>query len=212
MPRPVPTPVMHFTHVDNLPTIIADGLCADTSVCTSDVSTVDVGMPSIKTSRRSREVPVAPGGVVADYAPFYFAPRSPMMSSISYGNVPHYDQGCGPLVYLVTSVERLMSSGLDVVATDRNAALAFAAYERTDAPWGEMIDWDLMVAKWWNNTPEEPDRRERRMAECLVHSTVPWAAFDQVVTMTDQVARAARGALQAAGQSTPVTVVPHWYI
>lgn len=71
-------------------------------------------------------VRVRPGGVVADYVPFYFAPRSPMLYAIHMGNVAEYNDGIDPLVYIVTSVERLLALGLAVVTTDRNAALATA--------------------------------------------------------------------------------------
>lgn len=203
---------MHFTHVDNLATIVRDGVLADTRLGGNGAALVDVGMPSIKASRRVRRVPTGVGGVVADYVPFYFAPRSPMMSSISHGRVPQYQDGCDALVYLVTSVENLVEAGMDVVTSDRNAALAVAAFEVPSDDWGGAIDWDLMQARWWNNTADEPDRRERRMAECLVHGSLPWSVVDGVVTKTDRVAQAARDVIAAAGSATPVSVRPDWYI
>ena len=48
---------------------------------------------------------------------------------------------------------------------DRNASLAIASFESVSDEWGDDIDWPLMQAKWWNNTSQEPYRRERRMAE-----------------------------------------------
>ena len=48
----------------------------------ADRLTTEVGQPDIKLKRRHRVVPIDPGGVVADYVPFYFAARSPMLGSI----------------------------------------------------------------------------------------------------------------------------------
>ncbi|MEI6622203.1 MAG: DarT ssDNA thymidine ADP-ribosyltransferase family protein [Actinomycetes bacterium] len=73
-------PVMHFTHVDHLRTIAARGLLADELAQAEGLLSVDVGNREIKSRRRRRQVRVQPGGVVADYVPFYFAPRSPGIS------------------------------------------------------------------------------------------------------------------------------------
>ena len=75
----------------------------------------------------------------------------------------------------------------------------------------DCADWDLMRAKYWGNTDEEPDRRERRMAECLVHGRVPWDAFTEVVARTETCAASARDTLASLGKSTPVAVRPSWY-
>lgn len=37
-----------------------------------------------------------------------------------------------------------------------------------------------MKERMWNSDAEHPDRMERRMAECLVHGTVPWEAIQFV--------------------------------
>lgn len=211
MSRPVPTPVMHFTHVANLSSLINDGLAGDSYIVASGQEIVDVGMPKIKTARRRRIVPIAPHGVVGDYVPFYFAPRSPTMSSIHHGQVPQYQDGCESLVYLISTAERMVELGLAVVASDRNARLDYASFETVGGDWGEDIDWQLMKATWWNNTTEEPDRRERRMAECLVHATVPWDAIGEVVAKNEATANAARAVIMAAGHATPVNVRPNWY-
>ena len=94
MSRPQPTFVVHFTSVDHLGSIATEGLLADTGAQAQGVLEVEIGNTDIKARRARREVPVAPNGVVADYVPFYFAPRSPMMYSIHRGNVPTYQDGC----------------------------------------------------------------------------------------------------------------------
>lgn len=211
MPRPTPTPLIHFTHVEHLPTIVHEGLLADTVAQARGLLTVEVGILGIKARRRTRVVPIAPGGFVADCAPFYYAPRSPMMFVIERGGVPTYSAGCNELVYLVTTVERLQALGLVTLFTDRNAVLAYASFTSDQAALDELIDWKLMRAHVWSDTPVELDRKERRMAECLAHQRVPWQAFTEVVTKTETCATAARAALATVGGPTPVVVRPGWY-
>lgn len=83
VPRPVPTPIYHFTSIDHLPSIIERGLRCDNDTATAGLLSVEVGNRGIKERRRRREVLVPPGGAVASYVPFYFAPRSPMLARYS---------------------------------------------------------------------------------------------------------------------------------
>ncbi len=185
MIRPRPTRLYHLTHIDHLPTIATKGLFADTFAATEGLLTTEIGQRSIKSQRRRRQVPCGAEGVVADYAPFYFAPRSPMLSAIFYNRVPEYTGGQEPLIYLVSTVEKMTDLGLELVFTDRNAALSITRFTSDVDELDVLVDWPLISAKMWTNTSEEPDRRERRMAECLVHRRVPWEAFDEILTMND---------------------------
>lgn len=210
--RPFPTPIVHFTHVDHVATIASRGLVADNTARAEGLLTVEVGSHQIKERRRQRGVPIEPGGVVADYVPFYYAPRSPMMFVIDRGGVPTYTEGCDSLVYLVTTVERIRELAVPTLFTDRNAVLAVTEFSDDVEALGELIDWTLMKSQMWSNTPDEPDRKERRMAECLAHLRVPWAAIAEVVTRTPACASAARSALTSVGTiTTPVIVRPGWY-
>lgn len=212
MTRPRPTPLLHFTHVAHLPTVVRDGLLSDSAAQRAGLIQVEVGHHDIKAKRRRRVVPVPPGGVVADYAPFYFAPRSPMMSAISHGRVPTYTDGCADLVYLVTTVERLAELGLPLVFTDRNAVLDLADFTGEVDRLDTLVDWPLMRARMWKDTAGQPDRKERRMAECLVHERVPWSAFSEVVAGSPACARRAVAAISAQGGRMSVAVRPEWYI
>jgi hypothetical protein len=97
------------------------------------------------------------------------------------------------------------------VYTDRNAALAFARMTEELGALDELVDWELMEATWWNNTPEDPDRRERRMAECLVHERVPWEAVICVATRTVERKAEAEALLRHAAPAVPVMTEPGWY-
>lgn len=201
----------HFTHVDNLAAILHSKRLVADSVARESGLVTDVGDRDVKASQRARAVPIPPGGVVADYVPFYFAPRSPMMFAIDRGNVPSYSGGCADLVYLVTTADRLWAGAESVLFTDRNAVLAFAEFTDEIDMLDDLVDWPLMPARYWANTPEDPERRERRMAECLVHRHVPWVAIDEVAAQSQRCAEDARAALASLGDATPVRVRPSWY-
>lgn len=201
MPLPDPTPIYHFTHVDHVETIVRDGLVSDTAARTSGLLQVEVGNVDIEERRRLRAVPIPPGGVVADYVPFYFAPRSPMMYVIHRGGVPTYRDGCGELVYLVSSVQRIRALELPWLCTDRNAVLRYAEFSADEDEIAQFVDWPLMRATMWANTDTDLDRKERRMAECLVHSVVPWSAIVGVATRSQEVAARARGTLARLGET-----------
>ena len=200
-PRPRPSPILHFTHVSHLASIATSGLVSDTLAQDHPSFQVEVGNQGIKGQRRLRAVPIAPGGVVADYAPFYFAPRSPMMYAIEKGNVPSYEGGCDELLYLVSTVETIVRLRLPYVFTDRNAVLGVAKYGHELRELDTLIDWQLMEATIWRSTEAEPDRRERRMAEFLVYERVPWAAFHEVVVRNRACAERARDTLVSIGAS-----------
>lgn len=204
-------PVLHFTHLEHRDTVIANGLLCDTTARETGLIRREAGQPSIKAGRRARQVPIAPFGCVADYVPFYFAPRSPMMSSISWGNVPEFGSDVTGLIYLVTDTDRLVDAGLTVLATDRNARLALAEF-RPIAECEDLVDWPLMRVKIWKNTDADPERRERRMAECLVHQHVPFDVITEIGTHGEPQAQAVRDTLARHGKGTPVNVRPRWYI
>lgn len=208
----MPVVLYHFTHVANLESIVSAGaLFCDHRVQHGDTNCTDVGDYDVKARRRRMVVDCGPRGVVADYVPFYFAPRSPMLFVINNGRVPQYQEGQEPLVYLVTDVDRLVAQRRQIVFTDGNAASALTGFFEDPADLAEEIDWDLMQARYWNNTLTQPDRMRRRMAEALVHNHVPWPAFTQCATIDEAMARRVRRVLQRCGTSLPVSVQRAWY-
>ena len=203
--------LFHLTHISNLPSIVTDGLYSDSDMMDSQQLVTEIGHPEIKARRRDRPVPLPPGGVVADYVPFYFAARSPMLFLIARGSVPTYAEGQDEVVHLLTSVEDLSTHGLRFVFTDRNAALGYARYGRDPQVLDQYIDWEIMEARMWRDTTDEPDRKEKRMAELLVHRHVPWQMISFVVTKNEQLAQRARRVLDNVQAMNPVYVESGWY-
>ncbi|MBM7079425.1 type II toxin-antitoxin system toxin DNA ADP-ribosyl transferase DarT [Micromonospora humida] len=207
--------IMHFTHIDNLPAILAARKLVADSVVGSLLVT-DVGSVPIKTSRRTKPVPCPPGGFVADYVPFYFAPCSPMMFRIAKdhetGKSGFYPGGDDPLVYLVSSVDRVNQAALPWVASDGNCAASPTTFSRKLEDLAHLVDWPLMLEKDWKNTDEDPDRRRRRMAELLVHREFPLELVAGYAVRTTARETQLRRLLRSAGIINPyVAVRPDWY-
>jgi ssDNA thymidine ADP-ribosyltransferase, DarT len=202
--------IMHFTHVNNLPDIVHGvGLLADTELRRLGRQVVDCADRDIKARRRARAVDVPPYGVVGDYVPFYFAPRSPMLYVISRGSVLSYSEGQAPLVYLVTSISHIAEAGLQWVGSDGNCAAEFTEFYTDRSELEEAVDWLLMRATYWNNTAEDGDRMRRRAAELLVHRKVTWKCIRRVVTRSELIAAQVRE--MTRDNPIPVTVRPDWY-
>lgn len=212
----------HFTPIENVPRILAQGaLLNDNTVQEQDLLVVEAGEKCIKGQRRRRAVPCPPGGVVADYVPFYFAARSPMMGTISRGNVPTFKGDHRDLVYFVTDVVHAVATGHPVVVSNRNAALAWAKFSDdlgvlgdldAQSPTSDFIDWPLMKQRMWNPTPEDPDRMERRMAELLVHQQLPLDALVGIAVQKEENCERIKGWLrESSGPPTFVAVRPEWY-
>ena len=204
MPR-----IYHFTHRDNLNLILAaQGLCCDSGIGQDRYS--NVGNRDIKSRRFRCNVPVAPFGVVADYVPFYFAVRSPMLFAIHRGNVPSCAYGQDQVVYLICNTEDVVGN-LQCCFSDRNAAKNIASFYNDMNQMNGVIDWPLMQAHYWANTEDDTERRERRMAEFLIHKFVP-ISFVRGIGTYDQPNRDyIDHTLRENGVSIPTAVKREWY-
>jgi hypothetical protein len=200
--------LLHFTHIDNLPGIIGSGLLPDNHG-RGDVT--ECGQPSIKERRRSRAVPLSPGGMVADYVPFYFAPRSPMLRSILGGRVKEYGGDQTHLIYLVTRLSHVIRYDLPWLATDSNAVLRTAKFTDERHRLADHIDWAIMEEQFWGNTAEDGSRRERRMAELLVHQSVPWPVLSHVAVCCAERASEVRAVAATTDHHLKMLVRPDWY-
>lgn len=205
----MPVPIYHITHIENLRRIAEiGGLLAHSDPTNREF--VNIAYEGIQARRAAREVPCGPGGVLHDYVPFYFAPKSPMLYAINCGAVEGYCGGQRPIIYLVSSVERVARAGRRFVFTDGHAAMDYSDFYE-DVESLDLIDWDLMKAKYWNSTTDDPNRKCRRQAEFLVHRRFPLSLVTEIVTFNSTRADECRELLSAEGIEIPVRVERAWY-
>lgn len=204
MTTPQDPQIFHITHVDNLPSILRDGgLSCDAQRISRGLNHTNIGHKHIKQRRLSRPVTTAAGGMLGDYVPFNFCPRSVMLYAVYRGH-QDYSEGQENIVHLVSTVRRAIATGVPCAFTDRHAELAHALYFDDLSKLSE-VPWHVMGERYWSAIKEE------RQAEFLVRDFFPWKAVTEVATMIPAMADKARLALQQAGYQTPVTTRPEWY-
>lgn len=167
------TDIYHMTHIKNLASIInAKGLWSDNERIRQQLPQVNIAYQELKARRRQTTIQVAAGGFLGDYVPFYFAPRTPMLYTIVRGNVPNVAIDQQDIIYLVSSVERVIQEDCQWCFTDGHAVEQFSKFytQHSDL---RHLDWDVIQSRQWARTPEDPDRQRRKQAEFLVHQNFP---------------------------------------
>ncbi|AGW13146.1 type II toxin-antitoxin system toxin DNA ADP-ribosyl transferase DarT [Megalodesulfovibrio gigas] len=203
----MPILVYHFTHIRNLPGMVQAGMVqCNTRMRQGDGPMVDIGHAHIKDRRDKIEVPVPPFGTVADYVPFYFTTRSPMLYAINGGRVPGY-QGQDDLIYLVARAHEIETVRA-CCFTDGNAAHSISRFHYNLEDSDPRLDWEVLQARQWANTPDDSDRKRRRQAEFLVHDHVPLDLFKGVAVRTPAMEQRVRDAFPAVPF---LASRPEWY-
>jgi hypothetical protein len=220
----IPTPVrlFHITAIANLQAICAAGaLLSKNAGAAAGIDYQNIAHQGAQGARAARMVPNPPGGMVHDYVPFYFAPRSPMLSAIQHGRVANCAWRQGDIVHLESTVDRVVSGGEPFVFYDRNATLAFSQ-PYTDLARLDAVAWDLLTesprldgfCKYWQNrfnVERHADRMERRQAEFLVRDRVSVDRFLRIGVLDEERAAEVRAILAAGGVNLPVEVKTDWY-
>lgn len=206
--RPDPVRIYHFTHLRNLAGIIKGGLRSDAACRREGRTEVQIGSAGIRQRRLKLPVgDVGPGGNVGDYVPWYFGPRSPMMFALSRNNY-EYQEGFDEVVYLVSSVPKIVDLGGEWIASDRNAALSLAEFTDEEDSLRDHISWDVIGAQYWTDFADGADLRA---AEFLVYESVPWEAVEAIVTKTEDTHGQVQTMVAGLDHSPPVYVRGQWY-
>lgn len=201
--------IWRIVHRDNLPWVLDHGLhCKNSDV--QDPNYVAIGNADLIDRRSHRVVPVAPGGMLSHYVPFYFTPFSPMMYNIYTGRGEVAQRRNEEICILVSTLHKVQQLGLPFVFTDRHAYPQLAKYFNGVENLNE-IDWPLLQARNFKRNPDDPEQIERYQAEALVHDHLPVTGLVGIICYTDAVKNNLDRQIQERNLKMDVRVMPQWY-
>ena len=198
----------HLTHCANLPLMVQSGsLLADTWAQPS----VDIGEPGIKERRRRLLTGFHDGAVVADYVPFYWTAKSPMMHrEVNYG-AGQYEGGPDGLALLGLPLTRVIELGLDFCFSDGNASQPRTSFTDSIEELQEMMEMPPLLDWYWKDTEMHADRQRRRQAELLVHKELPLTAIDFVVVHSSTTLSKVKAILSSSAPSAKFVTRPAFF-
>jgi len=222
LPPPRPLRIFHITAIPNLIGISkSKRLYANSVLQKKKIQHANIAYQGAQGKRATKLVAKPPGGVIHNYVPFYFAPRSPMLRTIDRGNVEGCPYRQPDIAHLETAVEAIVEAGLPYVFYDYNATLDIATCYSDLKDLGK-INWDLFseaptldgYSKFWNSRMDNPKwilRMETRQAEFLVHDNLPLNLIWRVGVHNATKAAEVQAIFDDQKIKIPVEVKPTWY-
>lgn len=222
MAVPSPVRIFHITPICNLASIAkSKKLRAKAELLRKKIEYGNIAYQGAQGKRAVKMIARPPGGVIHDYVPFYFAPRSPMLFTINKGNVEDCPHRQPDIVHFETTVEAVVESGLHYVFYNYNATLDIADCFSNVKDLGK-INWPLFFehprldgyCQYFHNRRDDPNyflRRETRQAEFLVHTAVPLKLMTRVGVYNEAKADEVREIFEDAKIKLPVETIRDWY-
>lgn len=211
---PVNPKIYHITHVDNLRDIaMSGGLHSDAWIAQQGGPSCSIGMSGIK-RRRIEELAVTchADTKVGEYVPFYFCPRSVMLYVIHCANHPElsYRGGQEPIVHLEADLHEVVRwcgrKGVRWVFSLSNAGARYTEF-RSDLNALVELDWSAIEARDFR----DPDIKERKQAEFLVHDFFPFELVERIGVRIESTRLRAKHALTGANYVPPIEIRAEWY-
>ena len=202
--------IFRITHIANVPWLLKHGLHCESAEM-KDPAFVRIGNLELILKRSSRRVPISPGGVLADYIPFYFTPHSAMLFKIETGNGGIKQFHKSEIVFIVSDLHGLKEFGVTAIYTDSHAypitAEYFSSLDNLD-----RIDWDILRNRDFKRDDEnDPGKVGRYQAEALIHGHLPIAHVRGMVCFGENESRTLESHCEEAGVDLGIFSRPNWY-
>lgn len=133
-----------------------------------------------------------------------------MLLAIHNGHVEGYTAGQESIIYLVSTAQAVDQVGKKFAFTDGHAIMTISEFFH-DLQYLDKIDWAIMKERYWANTEEDGDRKRRRQAEFLVHSSCPWNLISDIAVIYSQTEQRVLDLLEEADHKPRVKVRRNWY-
>lgn len=201
--------IFRVTHVDNVAWILDHGLHCRTSAL-QDPNFVSIGNPDLIQERQRQRVPIAPGGTLDDYIPFYFTPCSMMLYNLRTGWNNMTRRTPDELVFFVASLRSLQARGVPFVFTDRHAFMRLARFSASLNDL-ECLAWTHWQQQDFRRDPNDPEKTERYQAETLTHRYLAVESIDAIVCGDDDATTRVTELVNERGSRIEVHCRRHWF-
>lgn len=201
--------IWRIIHRDNLPWVLDNGLHCGNGQLRS-AHWINIGNSELISKRAAHTVPLAPGGTLNDYVPFYFTPFSVMLKNIHSGRGGVQRRSNEEIIILVSSLRHIKVAELPFLFTDSHAYSNLASFynEISDL---DKIDWTLLQQRDFRRDPNDPWKLDRYQAEALIYKHCPVRGLLGLICYNDNVAQVVNQYIQERGLDLKVHVRPHWY-
>lgn len=187
--------IYHFTHLDNLPSLLRHGLVANNHSKFPRRNHRSIAAQSIQDRRADMSVTCGPEGVVHDYVPLYFGSLSLMLLGVI--NRKNIDQP--EILYFEFPISLINDE--DVVFTDASANTGVPPSFYSDPADLTKLNWNEIDSLKWKSGSEV--LRHQRMAEILVHSHLPLSHALNLIVWNESIKKHVTQIAEKAGASLP---------
>jgi hypothetical protein len=173
--------ISRMTHIENIPHVLQHGITHRASPYTNQTYK-EIGDVSLIATRSTKQVyvdnnkPQDDGQWIKldDYIPFYFGIRMPMLYVMQHGGNYTPKTPASDIIYMVCHLLSVVEQQAVYYYTDGHPVDRFTSFfdhsTLNDLP--TNIDWEAVVASFWNGEENLPVRRKKQ-AELLVKEDIP---------------------------------------
>lgn len=199
-----------ITHRDNLARILQNGL-VNKNHANADPDFVSIGNPEIIDVRSTTPVGLAGFGMIGDYVPFYFTPRSIMMYNIITGYYkPRVPQRSKEELIVIRCLIEELAQRPQWFFTDGQANDGETGHY-ADLKHLNKIDWHSIQNSIFAKTANDYDLQRRYQAEFLVHDAVPANCFESICVYSNKMHAWAQNQLNNEGKMTEVRIIKPYF-
>lgn len=108
-----------------------------------------------------------------------------MLLNLMTGRVEGYNEGQAPLIYLTSTVQRVVDAGRQFVFSDGHGLTTFTDWYDDPARL-DQVDWNLVGERYWADRPDDNDRQRRKQAEFLVWQALDWSLIERIGVLNQQ--------------------------
>lgn len=199
----------HFTLIDNLDSIIENGLLCTNLKNKQGISHENIAEHGIQGRRGTMPVPCSGGNFVHDYVPFYFSKKTSMQLGVI--NKKNVDQPL--LIYLAVPIDIIESkAGVVFSNASANTDTPPNFFNAVSAQMLDSLNWGAIDDKKWGCPSDE--YRHQKMAELLVPRALQISEVSYIAVWNEWIKGEVEKIFQAKGIQAPAIKFDeeHFYI